>query len=57
MVALKNHPAVPPTVWFWYPVVAAVATVANKAMTVKYAAMGGDLLAICEEQPDLSGCD
>lgn len=52
MVVLKNHPAAPPTVWLWYPVVAADAAVARRANTARNGVMGA---GICEEM--LCGCD
>lgn len=53
MVELKNHPEVPPTVWFLYPVAAATAEemVMNRTSAVRYGAIGGgDRLVICERR-------
>lgn len=55
VVALKNHPEVPPTVWFLYPVAeTAEDMVMNRTSAVRYGAIGGgDRLVICER----SRCD
>jgi len=41
VVELKDHPAPPPTVWLWYPVVAAETAVTRRAKTARCAAIGG----------------
>lgn len=41
VVELKDHPAAPPTVWLWYPVVAVETAVTKRAKTASCAAISG----------------